>query len=78
VQHLKGKERREAGGDTERYTAYTSQNGKTWVRGGVWTHSLGDELIGLISMGATEQVTSPITAEFEYVRVYSLKGGARR
>ena len=30
-------EQREAGGDTERYTAYTSQDGVTWVRGGVWT-----------------------------------------
>ena len=50
----------------------------TWVRGGVWTHSLGDDaLIGLVSMGATDQVTHPITAEFDYVRVYSLKGGAR-
>jgi hypothetical protein len=28
-------------------------------------------------MGATDQVTDPITAEFDYVRVYSLKGGRR-
>jgi len=74
VQHLKGAERREAGGDTERYTAYTSQDGRRWVRGGVWTHSLGDEQIGLVSMGATDQVVVPITAEFDYVRIYSLKG----
>jgi arabinan endo-1,5-alpha-L-arabinosidase len=78
VEQLQGAERREAGGDTERYTAYTSQDGVTWVRGGVWTHSLGDEQIGLVSMGATDQVTIPITAEFDYVRVYSLKGGPRR
>ncbi|WP_169744241.1 family 43 glycosylhydrolase [Knoellia aerolata] len=78
VERLTGAEQREAGGDTERYTAYTSQDGVTWVRGGVWTHSLGeDALIGLVSMGATDQVTSPITAEFDHVRVYSLKGGAR-
>jgi arabinan endo-1,5-alpha-L-arabinosidase len=78
VERLTGVEQREAGGDTERYTAYTSQDGVTWVRGGVWTHSLGeDALIGLVSMGATDQVTQPITAEFDYVRVYSLKGGAR-
>jgi arabinan endo-1,5-alpha-L-arabinosidase len=77
VEVLTGAEQREAGGDTERYTAYTSQDGVTWVRGGVWTHSLGDGLIGLVSMGATGQVTEPITAEFDYVRVYSLKGGAR-
>jgi arabinan endo-1,5-alpha-L-arabinosidase len=77
VEHLHGVEQREAGGDTERYTAYTSQDGETWVRGGVWTHSLGDEQIGLVSMGATDQVVNPITAQFDYVRVYSLKGGPR-
>jgi arabinan endo-1,5-alpha-L-arabinosidase len=78
VERLTGAEQREAGGDTERYTAYTSQDGVTWVRGGVWTASLGDDaLIGLVSMGATDQVTSTITAEFDYVRVYSLHGGAR-
>ena len=78
VEHLRGAERREAGGDTERYTAYTSQDGRTWVRGGVWTHSLGNAQIGLVSLGATDQVTAPITAEFDYVRVYSPKGGPRR
>ena len=78
VERLTGAEQAEAGGDTERYTAYTSQDGVTWVRGGTWTHSLGDDaLIGLVSMGATGQVTTPITAEFDYVRVYSLKGTAR-
>ena len=59
-ERLSGAEQREAGGDTERYTAYTSQDGQTWVRGGVWTHSLGDDAqIGLVSMGATDQVTQP-------------------
>ena len=52
VQHLNKAEQRKAGGDTERYTAYTSQDGRRWVRGGVWTHSLGDAQIGLVSMGA--------------------------
>lgn len=78
VERLTGAEQATAGGDTERYTAYTSQDGTTWVRGGTWTHSLGeDALIGLVSMGATDQVTSPITAEFDYVRVYGVKGTAR-
>jgi arabinan endo-1,5-alpha-L-arabinosidase len=78
VERLQGAERREAGGDTERYTAYTSQDGVTWVRGGTWTHHLGrNAQIGLVSMGATTQVTAPITAEFDDVRVYSLTGGAR-
>jgi arabinan endo-1,5-alpha-L-arabinosidase len=78
VERLTGAEQRAAGGDTERYTAYTSQDGVRWVRGGSWTHSLGDAEIGLVSMGATDQVNIPITAEFDYVRVYSLKGGPRR
>jgi arabinan endo-1,5-alpha-L-arabinosidase len=78
AERLHGVEQREAGGDTERYTAYTSQDGVTWVRGGVWTHSLRDEQIGLVAMGATEQVVSPITAEFDYVRVYALRDGRRR
>jgi arabinan endo-1,5-alpha-L-arabinosidase len=79
VERLSEEEQVEAGGDTERYTAYTSQDGKTWVRGGTWTHSLGeDALIGLVSMGATDQVTTPITAEFDYVRVYSLKDTTRQ
>ncbi len=77
VQHLNRAEQRVAGGDTERYTAYTSQDGRRWVRGGVWTHSLGDGQIGLVSMGATDQVVAPITAEFDYVRVHALKNKAR-
>ncbi len=78
VERLTGREQREAGGDTERYTAYTSQDGQTWVRGGAWTHSLGaNAQIGLVSMGATDQVTSPITAEFDDVQVFSLHKGAR-
>ena len=68
VEQLNGVEQREAGGDTERYTAYTSQDGSTWVRGGVWTHSLGDGQIGLVSMGGTG-----FTGRFDHVRVWSLR-----
>ncbi|MEP6853411.1 MAG: family 43 glycosylhydrolase [bacterium] len=53
---------------TERYTAYTSQDGMRWVHGGTWTHTLGSTAkIGLISMGGTGFV-----ANFDYVRVYRL------
>src|SRR5215211_8561863 len=53
----------------ERYTAYTSLDGVTWVRGGTWTHELGsDASIGLVSMGG-----SGFTANFDYVRVYKLR-----
>ena len=54
----------------EHYTAYTSLDGVNWVRGGTWTHQLGsDAHIGLVSMGG-----SGFTANFDYVRVYQLKG----
>ena len=64
VERLDGRERREAGDDTERYTAYTSQDGVTWVRGGAWTHHLGGARIGLVSMGG-----AGFTAQFDHVRV---------
>jgi len=52
----------------ELYTAYTSQDGQSWVRGGVWTHQLGNSArIGLVSMGG-----SGFTANFDYVRVYRI------
>lgn len=54
----------------ERYTAYTSRDGRLWIRGGTWTHNLGpDARIGLLSMGG-----SGFTAKFDYVRVYRLRG----
>ncbi len=54
-----------AGQDQELYTAYTSTDGATWVRGGTWTHTLGPAAtIGLVAMGG-----SGYTADFDYVRV---------
>jgi arabinan endo-1,5-alpha-L-arabinosidase len=36
----------------ERYRAYSSQDGRTWVGGGAWTHALGAEArLGLVAMG---------------------------
>ena len=53
-------------GSQELYRAYTSRDGATWVRGGVWTHQLGGSArIGLVSMGG-----SGFTANFDYVHVY--------
>jgi arabinan endo-1,5-alpha-L-arabinosidase len=52
----------------ELYTAYTSLDGVNWVRGGTWTHQLGSNAhIGLVAMGG-----SGFTANFDYVRVYTL------
>lgn len=59
--------RRQIGGE-QHYTAYTSQDGERWVRGGTWTHNLRDAGIGLVSMGG-----SGFNAEFDYVRVYRLR-----
>ena len=56
-------------GGEEQYTAYTSADGTSWVRGGVWTHQLGSGArIGLVSMGG-----SGFTANFDYVHVYRLQ-----
>ena len=47
---------------------YTSQNGRPWVRGGVWTHELGNSArIGLVSMD-----DSGFVANFDSVRVYKV------
>jgi arabinan endo-1,5-alpha-L-arabinosidase len=58
----------ERAGRADLYTAYTSQDGSHWVRGGTWTHRLSDEAkIGLVSMGG-----DGFTATFDYVRVSRL------
>jgi arabinan endo-1,5-alpha-L-arabinosidase len=70
VQRLSGTASDRAGGDTEAYTAYTSQDGVHWVRGGTWTHHLGTlARIGLVSMGG-----AGFTTDFDYVHVNTLAG----
>ena len=77
VEELSGKQRRDALGDTHAYTAYTSQDGRNWVRGGVWTHTMGDaQQIALFAMGVTD-AAQRFTAEFDYVRTYTLVHGHR-
>jgi arabinan endo-1,5-alpha-L-arabinosidase len=73
VERLTGDERAAAGGDTESYTAYTSQDGKTWVRGGTWTHSLGEDAQIALAAFGLQDATQNFTAEFDYVRVSTLK-----
>jgi arabinan endo-1,5-alpha-L-arabinosidase len=60
---------RRAGGPVAGFTAYTSQDGRHWVRGGTWTDDrLGSDVrIGLVSMGG-----SGFTARFDYVRAWAL------
>jgi arabinan endo-1,5-alpha-L-arabinosidase len=52
------------------YQAFVSRDGTHWNRGGVWTHELADPSIGLVSMGG-----SGFTADFDYLRIYSLEVG---
>ncbi|MGS0686077.1 family 43 glycosylhydrolase [Nakamurella sp. GG22] len=79
VETLRGKDRAAALGDTERYTAYTSQDGRHWVRGGAWTHTLGaDARIGLVAMGQQPATVGTFTAEFDDVRVSTLRTGGPR
>lgn len=50
------------------YTAYSSRDGVEWTQGGTWTDALGrDARIGLVAMGGVG-----FTANFDYVRVYTL------
>src|SRR5215210_1748325 len=60
--------RRATRGGEDRYTAYTSRDGRTWVRGGTWTHTLRSPRIALAAMGGTGH-----TAAYDYVRVYRLR-----
>jgi arabinan endo-1,5-alpha-L-arabinosidase len=49
----------------QRYTGYSSIDGRRWVRGGTWTNQLGRAQIALFAMGGTGH-----RADFDYVRAY--------
>lgn len=52
-------------GNRESYRALTSRDGERWVRGGTWTHALGDHArVGLVAMGG-----SGFAARFDYLRL---------
>ena len=55
-------------GEEVLYQAYVSRDGTHWNRGGLWTHDLGGASIGLVSMGG-----SGFTADFDYLRIYTLE-----
>jgi arabinan endo-1,5-alpha-L-arabinosidase len=47
---------RRGNGTEERYTAYSSQDGLAWVKGGTWIHRLGAKArLGLVAMGGAGQ-----------------------
>ena len=55
----------------EYYTPYTRRDGGEWVRGGTYTHDLGEDArLGLVSMGG-----AGFTATFAEVSVSRLKSG---
>ncbi len=54
----------------ELYSAYTSNDGIHWTRGGTWRHNLGSGA----QIGIAAQNTAGFTMDFDYVRVYRLKG----
>jgi arabinan endo-1,5-alpha-L-arabinosidase len=67
--------------DGDSYTAYTSDDGEHWVRGGVWVnHTVGERpRIGLVSMGCVHLsddglgCAAPFHATFDNVRVWRLR-----
>lgn len=50
------------------YTAYSSQDGKSWTRGATWAHTLTDEKIGIAGGNR-----SGFIASFDYVHVSTLQ-----
>jgi arabinan endo-1,5-alpha-L-arabinosidase len=77
VERLTDAQQLQARGDTHGYTAYTSQDRETWVRGGEWTHTLTKRRIGLVAMGLAPNEFTPgdYRAKYNYVRAYRLKEG---
>jgi len=46
-------------GEEERYTAYSSADGKAWVGGAAWTHRLGVQArLGLVAMGGAGRMAT--------------------
>jgi arabinan endo-1,5-alpha-L-arabinosidase len=59
------------GNSGELYTAYSSNDGQHWVKGGVWQHQLGSGA----QIGISAENAAGFTMDFDYVRVYQLKSG---
>ncbi len=53
----------------ELYTAYTSNDGTHWTKGGTWQHTLGSGA----QIGIAAENTAGFTVDFDYVRVYRLQ-----
>ena len=55
--------------DGERYTAYTSTDGYSWIRGTTWLHQLGPGA----QIGLSAENAPGVTVNFDYVHVYAVK-----
>jgi arabinan endo-1,5-alpha-L-arabinosidase len=53
----------------EQYSAYSSNDGEHWTRGGTWQHSLGSNA----QIGISAENAAGFVMDFDYVRVYRLK-----
>ncbi len=65
--------RKSNGDGGEFYTAYSSTDGNTWIKGGTWRHALGNSA----QIGLSAENAAGATIDFDYVRVYRLKPPAR-
>jgi arabinan endo-1,5-alpha-L-arabinosidase len=75
-------------GDQERYTAYSSQDGRAWVGGAVWTHRLdkgrpaarlGPARLGLVAMGGSGRaLVTRIAVSGLSRRIYDLHDRVRK
>jgi len=61
--------RRSAGDSGERYTAYSSLDGRHWDKGGTWLHQLGPSA----RIGLAAQNAAGFTMDFDYVHVSRLR-----
>jgi len=71
-------------GEQERYTAYSSQDGRAWVGGAVWTHRLaagkrGQARLGLVAMsGAGRALFTRVAVSTLSRQIYDPHNGKRK
>ena len=60
--------KRSGPGETQIYTAYSSNDGEHWTHGGTWQHTLG----GNAQIGLSAENAAGFVMNFDYIRVYRL------
>ncbi len=57
--------------DQQAFRAWSSRDGSTWVKAGVWTMPAdADVRVGLISHGKNDASAPSATARVDYLRIY--------